>query len=191
MSEWLNTTFNGLDGAVFNFTHNLAIKAGGFFTPLSLICAVLGKGGVAFLVLGAILLLFSKTRKAGLCVLLAIGIGALLTNVIIKNAVARPRPYLANDLYKDFWEFVGGKTESEYSFPSGHTTVAMTSMTALFLTLNKKFSWAGFLVVIIMAFSRIYLTVHYFTDIIGGIIVGGIAGTLAYLLCKLIFNRIK
>ena len=59
MAEWLNTSFAGLDGAVFNFTHNLAVKASGFFTPLSLILAFLGKGGIAFLVLGVVLLLFS------------------------------------------------------------------------------------------------------------------------------------
>ena len=191
MSEWLNQSFSNLDGAVFSFTHSVAVKAGGFFTPFSLVLAIMGKGGMAFLILGAILLLFYKTRKSGLTILLAIGVGALLTNVLIKNLVARPRPYNANSLYQEFWQFVGGHTESEYSFPSGHVTVTMTSMTALFLTMNKKWSFLGFVLVVLMAFSRIYLTVHYFTDVVGGVLIGGIAGTIGYFLGKIIFNAIE
>ena len=123
--------------------------------------------------------------------LLAIGVGALFTNVILKNVVARTRPFYADPLYFEFWKDAGATAVSEYSFPSGHTTVAMTSMTALFLSFNKKKSWTAYIFVLLTAFSRVYLIVHYFTDIIGGLIVGGISGVIGFYLARLIFNKFE
>ena len=123
--------------------------------------------------------------------LIAIGLGALLTNVILKNAVARQRPYVQSEIYAQFHQLVGGKIESDLSFPSGHTTVTMTSMTALFLVCNKKWSWVGFVFTALMGFSRVYLIVHYPTDVFAAIIVGAITGTAAYFIVKGIYSVIK
>ncbi len=189
MAEWLNNTFASFDGAVFNFMNNMAIKAGGFFTPFMKFVSFFGEAGIFFIVLSLVLMLFRKTRRYGIGMLLAIGVGALFTNLIIKKAVARPRPYTVDE-YKGFWQFISGKEHSEYSFPSGHTTVTMTTMTFVFLQGNKKFSWLSFVAVIFMAFSRVYLIVHYTTDVIGGMLVGGITGAIAYFLTKLIYHYI-
>ncbi len=189
MAHWLDTAFAVFDGNVFNFMHSFAKDAGGFFTPFFKVVSVFGEGGGFFLVLAALLLLFKKTRRFGVGILLAIGVGALFTNVIIKNAVARQRPFTREE-YKDFWLFVSGKRQGEYSFPSGHVTVTMTTMTFIFLQGNKKWSWVGFLAVLLMAFSRVYLVIHYTTDVIGGTIVGGITGTIAFFLTKLVYHYI-
>ena len=119
--------------------------------------------------------------------LLAIGVGALFTNVLIKNLVERPRPYL-NPAYTDFWNAVGHPEESEFSFPSGHTTATMASMTAMFICSNKKWSWVGFVVAFLMAFTRVYFIVHYFTDVCAGFIVGAIGGISGYYLSKYAFR---
>ncbi len=190
MAEWLNSTFASFDGAVFSFMNSLAVKAGGFFTPFLKFVSFFGEGGIFFLVLAVVLLFFKATRRYGVGILLAVGVGALFTNVIIKNAVARPRPF-THDEFKDFWLFVSGKKQSEYSFPSGHVTVTMTSMTFVFLQGNKKWSWSVFFAVLLMAFSRVYLIVHYATDVIGGMIIGGITGTIAYFLTKLIYHYVE
>jgi undecaprenyl-diphosphatase len=155
--------------------------------------AFLGKGGLFPLLLGVLLLLFRRTRKGGLCVLLAVGVGALFTNVFIKNAVARPRPYQdgAFAAYREFWEFVGSHTESEWSFPSGHATVITTSMMAIFLSFNKKWSWAVFFFPLLTGASRVYLGVHYATDVLGGFIIGAIAGTIAFFITKGIYKLIN
>lgn len=191
MSNWLNTTFYQFDFAVAKAFNALAQGASGIFTPIADLLALLGKGGIFLLVLAVVLSLFKKTRKGGFCMLLAIGIGALFTNVFIKNFVARPRPYQASEEFRAFWEFVGAKTESEYSFPSGHMTVATTSMMALFLCFNKKWSFLGFIYALLTGASRIYLGVHYCTDVIGGMIIGLIAGTLAYLVIRWLFNLLE
>jgi undecaprenyl-diphosphatase len=190
MVEWLNTAFYGLDRGAFSIVNSLAQTANGFFAPISAFMAVLGSGGISFIIISVILMLFKKTRKTGFTMLVAIGIGALFTNVIIKNAVARQRPYTQQE-YKDFWQYVGCNTEGEFSFPSGHVTVTMTSMTALFLTVNKKWSWLGFILALVMGFTRVYLIVHYLTDVLAGLMVGAIAGIIAYFICKYLFNVVE
>lgn len=187
MAEWLNSAFASFDGAVFFGMHGLAQTAGGFLTPLFKIISLFGEKGLFFIVASLVLICFKNTRRLGVTMLVSIGIGALFTNVVIKNVVARPRPY-TNAEYQGFWEFVGKPTESEFSFPSGHTTATMASMTALFICCNKKWSWAGFVFALLMALSRVYLIVHYTTDVMAGLIVGGVAGVISYFVIKLLYK---
>ncbi len=188
MANWLDTAFYNFDRQFFVFLNGLERVAGDFLTPFFKFISFFGEGGIFLLILSVFLMLFAKTRKTGLAMLLAIGVGALLTNVIIKNAVARIRPFYKDELFFSFWQSAGKTAVTEYSFPSGHTTVAMTSMTALFLCTNKKKSWSAFIFVLLMGLSRTYLIVHYLTDVLAGIIVGGIAGTIGYYLAKYFYS---
>ncbi|MBQ7236468.1 MAG: phosphatase PAP2 family protein [Clostridia bacterium] len=187
MINWLNTAFRGFDAGVFNFTHGLAKAAGGFLTPLFKVISLLGDKGMIFLLTAVILMLFVKTRKVGVCMLLAVACGAVITNIVLKNVVNRPRPFLANEDYKAFWEYVGSPFEDESSFPSGHTTAAMAAMTALFLTCNKKWSWVGFIGALVMGLDRVYLIVHYGSDVVAGFIAGAIGALAAFYLTKWVF----
>lgn len=192
-ATWLNSFFAGFDFAILEFYHTLAEYAQPILNPISEFFAVIGDGALACFILAAILIMFPKTRKAGLCVLFAIGFGALITNVALKNIIARPRPY-ASDIaqFHKWWEFAGAHVESEFSFPSGHTTAAMAGVTGLCLGYDKNRKWWIFLssgvYVIIMGASRNYLMVHYPSDIIGGIIAGAIGGVLAYLVTRLFYK---
>ena len=190
MAIWLDKTFFGFDKWFFEVFHALAENCGKFFTPFFKFVTFFGDKGLAMIFIGVILLLFSKTRKAGLSALIAIAIGSIFTNLILKDAVARVRPYEASELYRSFWEFVGYKKFSSFSFPSGHATVTATTMTALFLCFNKKWSWACLVFALLMGMSRIYLTVHYTTDVLGGLLIGAFSGTLAYLLISLLYKKL-
>ena len=188
MANWLNSAFFNFDKSAFIFMNNLAKKAGGFLSPFCEFISFFGDGGICLIVLSLVLLLFRKSRKTGASMLFAIIVGALFTNVLLKNIVARERPFNENPLYTAFWLEAGASSVSEFSFPSGHTTVVMTSMTALFLSTNKKVSWTAYIFVLLTGFARVYLIVHYLTDVLAGLLVGGASGVIGYYLANALFN---
>lgn len=193
MSEiamWLDQTFYQFDAAVFEFMHGLAQKAGGFFTPFFQFITFLGEEGWFFIVLGLALLLFPKTRKAGVAILIGLIFGLLITNITLKNLIARFRPFVTDPQFRWYWHFVGEAQVGEYSFPSGHTTSAMAAGLALFIFGNKKWSWTGVVFALLMGLTRIYLVVHYATDVIGGVLAGALAAVLACVMVQLIFKLV-
>ena len=191
LANWLNETFFSVDNGVFNAFHDLAVSAGGIFTPLAKIVSIVGNKGIIFFVLSIIFMLFAKTRKGGVCMIGALGISVILASFVLKNSVARVRPYDFNEVYRGFWEFVGGERSDSFCFPSGHTTMITAAAVAFFMFFNKKWSWVGFLGVIIMGFSRIYLVAHFFSDVVGGVIVGVVSATIAYFITKLIWHFLE
>ena len=195
IAEWINSTFHGFDYAILQFCHNLAESAGGILGPIMEFLAFIGDNGYLCFALALILLLFPKTRKCGVCIIFAVGVGALFTNIAIKNIVARPRPYASEvEAFKEWWTYAGAHLESEFSFPSGHTTAAVAGMLATCLCFFKKHKWivapTAFYAVI-MGFSRNYLMVHYPTDVIAGFIVGSAAAVIAFFLAKLLFAALE
>lgn len=192
MADWLNTAFRSFDFALLEFGHNLHLSAGGFFDWFLRFITIFGDGGIFLILLSIGLIAFKKTRKIGITMLGAIAIGAIITNLTIKPIVARPRPY-ADESYVFFkwWQEVGAIPESEFSFPSGHSTASMAAMMAFFVAGNKKYSWTGFIFAFLVGFSRIYLCVHYPSDVIFGFIVGIVAGSISYLIVWLFYKFTK
>lgn len=191
MAQWLNTAFAGYDQALLGALHKLAEAAGGFLTPLMKLITLLGEKGLLLLILGLGLMCFSRTRKIGVCVFGAVCCGALITNIILKDAVARPRPFETLELYKQWWAAVGSPAEDSFSFPSGHVTAAAAGMTALSLTKGKKLILPSVLVVVLMGISRNYLMAHYPSDVLFAILIGLASGFIAYGITLLIFRFLE
>lgn len=181
-----------LDLYVARAVNGFRAACGGFFTPILKIITTSGNLGLIFIVSAIIVLFFKKTRKAGIAALIAVAIGAIITNALLKNVVARARPFADVDSeYYAFWKAAGSLAVSDYSFPSGHTTAAMAFGASLFLVFDKRYSWAFLLIPVLMGFTRIYFGVHYTTDVLGGMIVGGVAAIAAYYIVRLLCKNPK
>jgi undecaprenyl-diphosphatase len=125
-----------------------------------------GDGGIFWIAVAVLLLCFKKTRKIGLTVGLSLAIGFLVGNLFLKNVVARIRPY---DLNPDFPLLIGKL--HDFSFPSGHTLASVEAAVSIFLY-NKKFGTPAIILAVLIAFSRLYLYVHYPTDVLASLILG-------------------
>lgn len=194
LGDKIDSTFFGFDIWVFKFFGGIQ---NGFLTTVAKIFTSFGDENfvIPMAVLAVVLCFFKKTRKLGFSMLFAIAIGTIVTNVIVKPAVLRVRPY--NTLqatsawaeYSKWYIGAGALSESDYSFPSGHTTAAFELAVSVALCLRekgkKKLSWIPPVIAICTMGSRVYLMVHYASDVIGGLIVGTISGVLAFYLAKL------
>ena len=190
-AAWLDQTFYAFDATILGFYHSLAEWGGGFFTPFMKFISLLGEKGLFFILIALSLMLFSKTRKNGVCMLGALCFGVLFTNIILKNAICRMRPFEAYELFESFWNFVGAEHAGGHSFPSGHTTATAAAMMALVITYGKKFLPIAAPAIILMGASRNYLMVHYPTDVAAAMLVGTLAALCAYGVTIFIFKILK
>lgn len=139
-----------------------------------------------FIALAVVFMIFKKTRKIGLTLLLSLFIGYFVGNLFIKNAVARIRPYDVNTLAD-----VIIHKPSSYSFPSGHSLMAAELATSVFIFNKKLLGWAAIVFAAAIAFSRLYLYVHYPTDVLGGAALGVLIAFLSSLIVKAVYKRIE
>jgi len=185
LALWLNTTFAAVDESVAIAIHKLFYAAPGFFTPLlTFMSTTLNHGGIYMILLSFVLIWFPKTRKFGTAMLAALAVGAFVTNLLFKPLAARPRPYTWDgSVLQQIWREMGCHMEKDKSFPSGHVNAAMAVSVAVFLVGRKKVSWTIFIYAVFVGVSRIYLGVHYFSDVLGGYFVGTIGGVAGYIVC--------
>ena len=148
-----------------------------FFDPIVIFISSLGNAGWFWLVLLAVLLCSPRYRKAGMTGMVAVLIGFLITNVWIKNMAARIRPYEVVEGLK----FIGTKPH-DFSFPSGHSTCSIAASAALFATLPKKAGIPLLVLAILICLSRLYVGVHYPTDVLAGVLIGLFAAMASFYL---------
>ena len=144
----------------------------------------LGDAGIIWIFLTILLLILPKMRKYGLAMLVGLCIDVIVCNGLLKNLVARTRPCDVNTAIQLLISH-----PTDYSFPSGHTAVSFTAVTALFLAKEKILWKIALVLAVFIAFSRLYLYVHFPTDILGGVIVGVIAGVIGYYLVEFAFDE--
>lgn len=126
--------------------------------------SVLGNAGIIWIIISIILLSIKKYRKCGITLVIGLLLGLLIGNIILKPIVARPRPCWINS---DIALLIS--SPKDFSFPSGHTLSSFIAAIILFKE-DKKFGYAAMILAIIIAFSRMYLYVHFPSDILVGVI---------------------
>lgn len=158
--------------AIFNFDSSILLwiqdnVRADFATPVVKIITHLGDKGIFWILLTLALLVFRKTRRLGVLCGVSMVIGLLVTNLILKNWVARVRPYeLIGEL-----KLIIGRAD-DWSFPSGHTTNSLACAWVLFRRAPKKWGVPALVLAILIALSRLYVGIHYPTDILGGAAIG-------------------
>ncbi|HJC25214.1 MAG TPA: phosphatase PAP2 family protein [Candidatus Eisenbergiella merdavium] len=143
----------------------------------------LGDAGLVWIVLSVLLLLFPKTRRAGLASGIALIFMLITGNMILKPLVARLRPFTVNTAVELLIP-----PPADFSFPSGHTYASFASSTAI-LRNNRRIGSCALVLAILIAFSRLYLYVHYPTDVLFGILLGILAGWLGNQAAKTAWKR--
>jgi len=128
----------------------------------------LGNVGIVWVIISVMLLCIKKYRRAGFVSLVSLIIGALVGNVFLKNMFQRPRPFITMEGIKTVISY-----PTAYSFPSGHSTASFTAMFGVVNNVDFKYIKATVIILaILIAISRVYLGVHYFTDILAGFVLG-------------------
>ncbi|MDD2992142.1 MAG: phosphatase PAP2 family protein [Pygmaiobacter sp.] len=161
---------------------NLHSAAGDVLMPF---VTALGNGGVIWIALGLSLCAFRKTRRYGVCVLLALGLDVVLCNGLLKPLVARVRPC---DINTTVQLLIARPTD--FSFPSGHTAAGFAAASALLFSRRKGW-WAAMALAALIAFSRLYLYVHFLTDVLAGAMLGVLCGWAGVLLSGQLLKALK
>ena len=130
--------------------------------------------GIVCFIIIALFLYFKKLRKVGILMGVSLAIEFIITNVVIKNWVARIRPY---ELIDGLTLLVGKATD--YSFPSGHTGSAFALAVVVFMLMPRKYGIIALLLAFLMGFSRLYVGIHYPSDVLAGMVLGAITSIIA------------
>ena len=135
------------------------------------IITLLGDAGIFWIAVSVLFMISKKYRKTGIGMMLALLMGLLVCNIWLKPTVARMRPY---DFQMEYFlkeiPLLAGAMH-DFSFPSGHTIASFEAAVVIFLN-NKKLGIAAMILACLIAFSRLYLYVHYPTDVICSVILG-------------------
>ena len=158
------------------FLHALQSMHSDVLDKIMLFVTNLGEIGAIWLITGFLLILIpgigketkdhvKMRRSMGICIILSIVLNFLLSNLVIKNMIQRPRPYVVDKT------IIPKIIPSEYSYPSGHTSSSFAAAMAIYGH-NKPAGRVALAFAALMAFTRMYFGVHYPTDILGGIVMG-------------------
>lgn len=178
MAGWLLD----LDGSILLWIQ--AFVRRDWLTPAVEFFTHLGDSGLLWITLCLGLLLYPKTRRVGLAGMMALCFSLLCTNMLLKPLVDRTRPWLVVEGLVNLVQ-----EPDPRSFPSGHTSAAFAAGTALFRTLPKGWArWLAVIAALLMGLSRLYVGVHYPSDVLAGALVGAFCGWIG---CKLLARMEK
>ena len=187
MTEILNQFALSFDLPILDWIQ--ANLQSGFMDTIMPIITKFGDAGLFWMVCAALLAIFPKTRRIGLGMAFAMAMGLLVCNLTLKPLVARIRPY---DLQAELGVTINllNGAMHDFSFPSGHTIASFEAAVVL-LKNSKKMGIPAMILAILIAFSRLYLYVHYPTDVIASIILGSLFALIGDALAGVIAPKLR
>ena len=176
------TAINSIDHSILYFIQeSLRTQA---LTPAITFITHLGDSGILWILLALALTVFRKTRRIGVACMISMVIGLVITNVIIKNWAARIRPY---DFFNDLELII--EKQHDFSFPSGHSTNSFACAWVIFCMSKKRYGVPALVLAILIALARLYVGVHYPTDVLAGAAIGIISAVCAMKIAKVLRKR--
>lgn len=160
-----------LDGAILLWIQEHVRQD--FLSPIVKFITHLGDAGWCWILLAVILLIVKKTRKIGLVTAVSLLSSYVVNNLILKNLVARVRPYEAVDGLQRIIE-----AQSDFSFPSGHSASSFAAAVVIFMLCPRKYGVPALVLAFLIALSRLYVGVHYPTDVLTGVISGTVIAVI-------------
>ena len=146
----------------------------GFMDAIMPFITQLGDAGLIWIILSIGLIIPKKTRKIGFVMIIALILNGIICNIILKPMLARIRPFDVNTAIK----FLINKPR-DFSFPSGHTSASFTAASVLFFRKSKLFV-PSLVLAFLISFSRLYLYVHYPSDVLAGLVLGILCGYIGH-----------
>lgn len=153
------------------------------------IITLLGDAGIFWIAIAVLFLFTKKYRKVGLGMAFALIMGLLVCNIYLKPTIARIRPYDFQEKYLGVVINLLIEKQHDFSFPSGHTIASFEAAVVILLN-NKKLGIPAMILACLIAFSRLYLYVHYPTDVLFSILLGTALAFLGNWLAHKIFDKI-
>ena len=148
-----------------------------------------GEKGIFYIAVALVFLFFKKTRKTGIMMGLALLLGVTLGNVVVKNIFLRVRPYDLEGALRQAGDLLIG-VQPDTSFPSGHSLAAFESATVLMYR-DRKFGIPALILAVGIALSRMYLYVHFPTDVIAGALLGILFGILGIVIVNVVLKKLE
>lgn len=172
-----------IDNSILHFCA-VTIK-NSFFDFLMPVLSGINNNGEVWIAISIILMINKNIhiRRVGVSMLIALATGYIIGDILLKNLIARARPI--GDIYK--FDFIINLPKS-YSFPSGHTTSSFAAF-GVCLFSKARYWCLALILACLIAFSRLYLHVHYPSDILGGILLGLLCAKIAVNLGKGFFRQ--
>ena len=163
---------NSIDSSILLFIQESVRSP--FITPAVTFITSLGNAGIIWIIMSLLLMIPPKTRKIGCMSILALLFSLLINNLLLKNLVRRTRPY---DCISALVPLV--PKPLDYSFPSGHTGSSFAAAWVMYRSLPKKAGIPVLVLAVLIGLSRLYVGVHYPSDVLTGVLTGILSGYLA------------
>lgn len=148
--------------------------------------SMLGDHGLFWIFLTLLLFFFKKTRRAALASALSMLLTLLVVNILLKPLAARIRPYEVIEGLR----YIVAK-ESEFSFPSGHSANSLACAWVLFRMCDKRIGVPALILALLIALSRLYVGVHYPTDVLAGVAIGMLLAEFAMRIAPRLAKRLR
>ena len=169
----------------FNILNAIQSIHNPFLDTIMPLITFLGSGGIVWAVTALIMLCFKKSRKTGIIIIVSLLLGLFLSTMGLKNVIARERPYNTEGALLTVENLLIGAPSGRFSFPSGHAISSFSAATVILLY-SKKLGIPAIILAALICFTRLYLYVHFPSDVI----CGALFGILLAFLSNFLVNKI-